>query len=129
MSRGTAVAMAFVVVGGLGTAMMGRWDAFSIGFFFLFWGGLAAAITWIAGGRGNAAKTDVLPIINPDTELPIHYPIFNPATGLLMRGGMDDGGNTCGTTDAFDAIAGVHHPHSGAHGGAVDLTGDGKSTS
>jgi hypothetical protein len=117
MSRGTAVAMAFVVAGSLGTAMMGQWDAFSIGFFFLFWGGLAAAITWIAGGRGNADQADVLPISNHDKELPIPYPNFNPATGLPTRGGMDDGGNTCGTRDAFDAVDGVHHPHSGAHGG------------
>ena len=103
MSRGTAVAMAFVVVGGLGTAMMGRWDVFSIGFFFLFWGGLAAAITWIAGGRGKADQADVLPNLNPDTELPIDYSEVNPATGLLMAGndyGVDVGGNTYGTTDA-----------------------------
>ena len=120
MSRGTGVAMAFVVVGGLGTAMMGRWDAFSIGFSFLFWGGLAAAITWIAGGRWKADQADVLPIFNPDTEVPIHRSTFNPATGLLMAcndHGMDLGGNAYGTTDASDAMASVDHPHSGAHGG------------
>jgi hypothetical protein len=113
MSRGTAVAIAFVVVGGLGSALMGRWDAFSVGFFFLFWGGLAAAFTWIAAGRENADHADVL----PDRGPPVEYPVFNPATGLMMRGGMDDGGNTSGTTDAFDAIGSVHHPHSGGHGG------------
>ena len=108
MSRGTAVAMAFVVVGGLGTAMMGRWDAFSIGFSFLFWGGLAAAITWIAGGRWSASESDVLPKLNP-------------ATGLPMLGNLSHGwdleGNTYGTTDASDAMASVDHPHPGAHGG------------
>jgi hypothetical protein len=121
MSRGTAVGMAFVVVGGLGTAMMGRWDAFSIGFFFLFWGGLAAAITWIARGRRNADKHDALPIFNPHTEQPIDHPKINPATGLPMAGnssyGVDVGGNTYGTTDASDAMASVHHPSSGAHVG------------
>ena len=95
--------MAFVVVGGLGTALMGRWDAFAIGFSFLFWGGLAAAITWIAGGRGKADQADVLPIFNPDTEVPIHRSTFNPATGLPMAGddcGVDVGGNIHGMTDA-----------------------------
>ena len=107
MSRGTAVAMAFVVVGGLGTALMGRWDAFAIGFSFLFWGGLAAAITWIAGGRGKADQVDALQILNPDTELsrsrPIHHSELNPATGLPMAGddcGVDVGGNIHGMTDA-----------------------------
>ena len=115
MSRGTSVAIAFVVVGGLGTAFMGRWDAFSIGFFFLFWGGLAAAITWIAGGRGGVNQTAVLPTFNPDTELPIDYPKVNPATGLPMLGnlisGVDAGGNTYGTTGSSDEIAGVGHSH------------------
>jgi len=120
MSRGLAVVTAFAVVGGLGTAMIGRWDAFSIGFAFVFWGGLAAAITWIAGRRGKADQTDVLPILNPDTEVPIQRSTFNPATGLLMASndhGMDLGGNAYGTTDASDTMASVHHPSSGAHGG------------
>ena len=114
MSRVPAVVKAFVVVGVLGTVFMGRWDAFSIGFFFLFWGGLAAAITWIAGGRRSADANDVLPKFDPDMGLPVDYPQFNPATGLPMLGGMDAGGNTCGTTDVFDATATVHHPGPGA---------------
>jgi hypothetical protein len=108
MNRGSAVAMAFVVVGGLGTALMARWDAFSIGFSFLFWGGLAAAITWIAGGRGRADQADAHETFNPATELSrsrsIHHSELNPATGLPMTGddcGVDVGGNIQGMTDAL----------------------------
>jgi hypothetical protein len=107
MNRGSVVAMAFAVVGVLGTALMARWDAFSIGFSFLFWGGLAAAITWIAGGRGKAEQADDLQTFNLDTELsrlrPIHHSELNPATGLPMAGddcGVDVGGNIHGMTDA-----------------------------
>ena len=114
MGRGPAIVMAFVVAGGLGTAFMGRWDAFSIGFFFLFWGGLAAAITWIAGGPGRTDDSGVLPKFGSETGLPVDYPQFNPATGLPMRGGVDAAGNTFGTTDVFDPIATVHHPGPGA---------------
>ena len=115
MSRGPAVVMAFVVAGGFGTAFMGRWDAFSVGFSFLFWGGLAALICWISRGRRGFGQADVLPTFNPDTESPIDYPKVNPVTGLPMLGnqtsGVDAGGNTYGTTDDPDAIAGVGHSH------------------
>jgi hypothetical protein len=114
MSRGPAVVMAFVVAGALGTTFMGRWDAFSVGFACLFWGGLAAAITWIAGRRGKVDDSDDLPKFVPDTGLPVDYPQFNPATGLPVQGGTDAAGNTYGTTDVFDAIATVHHPGPGA---------------
>ena len=103
MGRGPAVVMAFVVAGGLGTAFMGRWDAFAVGFSFLFWGGMAAAITLIAGGREKPHQANVLPNQNPDMEQAIARTEFNPATGLLIGGndyGVDVGGNTYGTTDA-----------------------------
>ena len=102
MGRGPAIVMAFVVSGGLGTAFMGRWDAFSVGFSFLCWGGLAAAITWIAGGRGRLRQAAVLPNQEPDMDQAIARTEFNPATGLLIGGndyGVDVGGNTYGTTD------------------------------
>jgi hypothetical protein len=111
VSRGSAAIKTFVVVGGLGTAFMGRWDAFSIGFSFLFWGGVAAAIAWIAGRRAGVGVDDEGTIFDRDAESLMDYQQVNPATGLPMMGntisGLDAGGNTYGTTDASDEIGGV----------------------
>jgi hypothetical protein len=88
--------------------MIGRWDAFSIGFSFLFWGGLAAAITWIAGRRWSASDGEVLPKLNPATGLPM---LGN------SRHGWDLEGNTCGTTDASDSMANFDQRRPGAQRG------------
>lgn len=54
MTRFAKVAMAFVVFGGLAASSVTDRGAFLMGFFVLFFGGIAAVITCVATASGRA---------------------------------------------------------------------------
>lgn len=59
LNRVPVVLLAIAVVGGLAAATVTSRGGFVMGFFFVFWGGVAALIAWVAScNRTSEAETD-----------------------------------------------------------------------
>ena len=99
LNRVRAVALAFVVVGGLAAATVAARGAFVMGFFFVFWGGASAAVMWVASRNWTVAQE-----ADPDLRI---------AASAENRPFFDENGVHRFQGDAFDV---ENHPTPGAQG-------------
>ena len=99
LNRARAVLVAFVAVGGCAAATVTARGAFVMGFFFVFWGGVSAAVMWIASRNWTAA---------PDVDPGLHS-----ATCTETRPFFDENGVHRFEGDVLDV---ENHPTTGAQG-------------
>ncbi len=99
MNRVRTVLLAFAVVGGLAAATVIARGAFVMGFFFVFWGGAAAAVMWVASRNWTAAHE-----ADPD---------LRSAASAENRPFFDENGVHRFQGDVFDV---ENHPTPGAQG-------------
>lgn len=99
LNRVRVVLLAFVAVGGLAAAAVADRGSFVMGFFFVFWGGAAAGVTWVAS-RGWVPAEEV----DPD---------FQSITSTEDRPFFDENGVHRFQGDILDV---ENHPTTGAQG-------------